>query len=163
MDDATRLEAFRKLLAAPSAVPGVRKRACLCDKLLTESEHATHCHSGVVNFDECLCGDCRKEFQDFVRVVCLKCKTLMSLLKPQRATTGYVFVARSCVHVECCQTCAPGRTAFPVLEHLRFCRAQGRPTNVDEDIVQESEQKSLQAAREADKMRTELQVTFPAP
>lgn len=162
MDEVARLEAFRKLLAAPSA-PGVRKRACLCDKLLTAEDYTLLRHSGVVNFGECLCGDCRTEFKDFVRVVCIKCKTLMSLLKPQRATTGYVFVAGSCVHVENCQTCAPGRTAFPVLEHLRFCRAQGRPTNVDEDIVQESEQKSLQAAREADKMRTELQDTFPAP
>ena len=158
----TRLETFKKLLAAPSS-PGVRKRACLCDKLLTAEDYTLICHSGVVNFGECLCPDCRKEFRDFVRVVCLKCKTLMSLLKPQRATTGYVFVARSFVHVECCQTCAPGRTAFPVLEHLRFCRSQGRPTNVDADIVQESEQKALQAAREADKMRTELQATFQAP
>ena len=162
MDETAKLEELKKLLSRPTG-PGVRKRACLCDKLLTAEDYTLLCHSGVVNFDECLCADCRKEFKDFVRVVCLKCKTLMSLLKPQRATTGYVFVAKSCVHVENCMECAPGRTAFPVLEHLRFCRDQGRPTNVDLDIVQEAEQKTLQAEREADKMRTELQSTFPAP
>lgn len=162
MEGNARLEEFKKLLSRPAG-PGVRKRACLCDKMLTETEHVIRCHSGVVNFDECLCADCRKEFNDFVRVVCLECRTLMSMLKPQRATTGYVFVARSCVHVENCMVCAPGRTAFPVLEHLRFCRDQGRPTNVDLDIVQEAEQKALQAAREADKMRIELQSTFPTP
>lgn len=162
MDESKKFEEFKKLLAQPSR-PGVLKRACLCGKLLTQAEHTVRCHSGVVNFDECLCDDCRKEMKDFVRVVCLRCKTLMSLLKPQRAATGYVFVARSCVHVEKCQTCVPGLTATPVLEHLRFCRGRGQPTNVDADIVQEAEQKALQAAREADTMRTELQDTFPAP
>lgn len=164
MDDITRLEEFKKMLAVPASAPaGVKKRACLCGKLLTESEHTVRCHSGVVNFEECLCSDCRKEMKDFVRVVCLKCRTLMSLLKPQRATTGFTFTPRSCVHVEKCQTCAPGLTSVPVLEHLRFCRAQGRPTNVDADIVQEAEQKTLQAVSEAGKMRTELKDSFAAP
>lgn len=161
MDENQRFDEFKKLLAQPSK-PGVLKIACLCGKLLSAAEHTVRCHSGVVNFDECLCDDCRKEMQDFVRVVCLRCKTLMSLLKPQKATTGYVFTARSCVHVATCQTCVPGLTAAPVLEHLRFCRGRGQPTNVDADIVQEAEQKSLQAAAEAAKMRTELQYTFPS-
>lgn len=118
-------------------------------------------YSGIVNFTECLCVDCRKETKSFVRIVCLGCRSLMVLLAPQKAATGFVFEPNSCSHVEKCQSCAPGLTSAPVLEHLRYCRAQGKPTNVDKDIVQEAEQKALQGAQEADRMRAELKNTFP--
>lgn len=155
------LEGIRRLKDIQVTGNGVREVRCLCDKMLKADEHARSRHSGVVNFQECLCNDCRKEFSEFVRVVCIRCKRLQAFLRPQRASTGYVFAANSCVHVERCVSCEPTKTAFPVLEHLRFCRAQGLPTNVDMDIVQEAEQKSLQAVREAGKMRAEMQDAFP--
>lgn len=137
------------------------KQSCLCGKLILASEHSAARHSGVVNYQECLCPDCRSEFEQFVRVICIGCKSLQALQKPHRAKTGFVFEPRVHVHVEYCTTCRPEATHAPALEHLRFCRAKGIPTNADADIVQEVEQKSLQGKAEASKMRIELQDTFP--
>lgn len=155
------IDAFRKALAQPPAARAIPHRACLCDKLINAAENTARRYSGIVNFEECFCPDCRKEFEVFVRVVCLGCKTLVALQKPGKVATGFEFKRGTCVHVEKCPSCENGLTAVPVLEHLRYCRAQGKPTNVDKDIVQEAEQKSLQAVAEADKMRAELKDKFP--
>jgi hypothetical protein len=163
MESEPDLEAFRKALEQPAAARSVPHRACICDKLLNAAEHTARRYSGIVNFEECFCPDCRKEFEVFVRVVCLGCKTLVALQKPGKVATGFEFKRGTCVHVEKCPACADGLTAVPVLEHLRYCRSQGMPTNVDKDIVQEAEQKSLQATAAADKLRAELTDKFAAP
>lgn len=157
------IDGFKKLLAAPTGGPSVPKMACLCGSFIDVRENALSRHSGIVNYQECLCPDCRKEFANFARVVCLGCKSLQAFLTPQRAKTGYVFLARAHVHVVFCPACRPGAAAAPVLEHLQFCRGRGQPTNVDADIVQEAEQKYLQGKVEADKLRGELKATFPEP
>lgn len=161
VDEQTDINNFRKALERPAAGPKIPHRACLCEKLLNEKEYARQCHSGIVNFTECLCDDCRKETKGFVRIVCLGCKTLMSLLPPQKVATGFEFKADTCAHVEKCQSCSPGLSAVPVLEHLRYCRERGIPTNVDQDIVQETEQKALQAQDEAAKLGAELNSSPP--
>lgn len=163
MSDDRMLDGFRKLIESPTGQPGVAKRACPCGELLTEADHTVRRHSGVVNFSECLCSECRKGVNNWTRIVCLNCKSLLALYPPQRMKTGFEFKPNSCVHVERCPSCRPSITDTPVLEHLRYCRDQGIPTNVDADIVQEAEQKALQGESEADKMRTELQSKFAAP
>jgi hypothetical protein len=162
MSEDNKLDDFRKILEQPVKGKPVPHRACICDKLLNATEHTLRRHSGVVNFEECLCPDCRKEFDGFVRVVCLGCKSLVALQKPDRLSTGFEFKRGGCVHVQKCPSCSPNITVLPVLEHIRFCRERGIPTNVDLDIVQEAEQKALQAQEEAAKMRAELK-EFPAP
>ncbi len=157
------LKELHKALAEPTKGPKVPHRACLCGKLLQESEFTVNCHSGIVNFAECLCAECRKETAGFVRIVCLGCRGLMCMVAPQKVSTGFEFKTGTCVHVEKCQSCSPGLTAVPVLEHLRFCRDRGIPTNVDKDIVQEAEQKALQGERAADKLREELKDKFDSP
>ncbi len=147
-------------LALPAG-PAVAKQACLCDKLVDVVERSRLWHSGVVNYNECLCPDCRKEFEQHARIVCLGCKTLQMFIQPQRVKTGFVFKAQTHYHVEHCPSCRPGAVAAPVLEHLRFCREQGQPTNVDADIVQEAERKALQGDAAAAKMRAVLQQPIP--
>lgn len=151
---------IRTLMQALDAAPNnksVPHRACICGTLLKMSDSTVRRYSGIVNFDECFCSDCSSEFKDFVRVVCLGCKTLAVLQKPSKAKTGFEFKKGACLHVEKCPSCVPGLMSFPVLEHLQFCRAQKIPTNVDKNIVQEIERKDLQAVAAARKLREELE------
>jgi hypothetical protein len=141
--------------------PGVANQACLCGKLIPVVGNTRPWHSGIVNYNECLCADCRKEFADFARIVCLGCKSLHVFLQPQKARTGFEFLAKTHYHIDRCSSCDAAATSAPVLEHLRYCRDQGKPTNVDVDIVQEAEQKILQGAAAAATMRAELQGAFP--
>lgn len=158
------LENLKRIIESePQTSTRVPMRSCVCGKLLVEAEHTRLRHSGIKNFKECFCPDCRKEFEPFVRVVCLGCGTLAALQAPSRASTGFEFKRGSCVHVYRCPECVPDLTVLPVLEHVQYCRAKGIPTNVDLDIVQEAERKFLQGKAEADKMRSELKDSFPAP
>jgi len=131
-------------------------RRCLCGELLTVNEHTTRWYSGLVNYDETLCADCRKEFSDMSRIVCLGCKTLQGFMKPQTAKTGFKFEGRRHYHIAKCPRCAPQSSATPVLEHENFCRARKIVTVRDLDLVQEIEQKTLSGLKQADKLRKEL-------
>lgn len=155
-------DAMRQMVAglALATGPGDMRQACLCGKLVSLTDNLRPWHSGIVNYRECLCADCRREYAAYARVVCLGCKTLQMFVKPQKAATGFEFVGKTHYHVDGCPTCRH-ITSAPVMEHLRYCRDQGKPTNVDLDIVQEAERKVLLGEVAATKMRAELQSSFP--
>lgn len=134
----------------------VEHRRCLCGKMLQVNEFASRWYSGVVNYTEVLCGDCRKNFADKARIVCVGCKRLQGFMDPQRAKTGFVFKSRHHYHIAKCPKCAPESNATPVLEHEAFCRDQKIVTKTNLDLLQEIEQKSLRVRSEADKLRAEL-------
>lgn len=136
--------------------PLVAMKRCLCDKMLQTNEHVRRWHSGVVNYDEALCDDCRKEFADKSRVVCLNCKRLQGFVSPTREKTGFVFEARKHYHIARCPKCVNGITATPVLEHEHWCQHRRIPTKPNWDLVQEIEQKALQGRAAADKLREEI-------
>ncbi len=136
--------------------PLVAKKLCLCDKLLRIDEHIRRWHSGIVNYDEALCNDCRKEFGAKSRIVCLGCKQLLGFVDPHLEKTGFQFAARQHYHVAKCPKCDPKIVATPVLEHEQWCRHRGVATKPNWDLVQEIEQKTLQGVRAADKLRAEI-------
>jgi hypothetical protein len=131
-------------------------KRCLCGKMLQVTEHVRRWHSGVVNYDETLCGDCRKEFADKSRIVCLGCKSLQGFVSPTTEKTGFKFEGRKHYHIEKCPRCKPGIVATPVLEHESWCRHRRFPLKPNWDLVQEIEQKSLQGVKMADKLRAEI-------
>lgn len=150
-------EMVNALISTQKLAAVEKRRLCLCEKLISSLDCLTMRYSGIVNFEECLCPSCTAEFSQFTRVVCLGCKSLAALQKPGKVKTGFEFKRGGCVHVANCPNCKDGLIALPVLEHLRFCLERGIPTEADKDIVQEVEQKDLQALRDTDKLRESIQ------
>lgn len=151
------MQKFDEVMASAGHGTGVTMKRCVCGKLLKVIETTSRWYSGIVNYDETLCRDCRKEFEDKPRIICLGCKTLQGFMEPQRAKTGFVFERRKHYHIEKCPKCEPLISATPILEHELFCRERKIVTVKDLDLVQDIEQKTLQGKREADKLRRELQ------
>lgn len=131
-------------------------KKCLCGKMLKVSEHVKRWHSGVVNYDETLCDDCRKNYAETARIVCLSCKTLQGFVNPTKEKTGFEFVSKRHYHIAKCPKCDPSITATPVLEHEQWCKHRRIPVKPNWDLVQEIEQKTLQGKVEADKLRAEI-------
>lgn len=132
-------------------------RECLCSKLIPSAGNYVRGYSGIVNYDEILCPDCRREFSGHARVVCLRCKSLQGFMSPYRdKVTGFEMRGGQHYHIDGCPKCINGVAATPILEHVRHCRARGLVIRQDLDILQEIEQKSLQGQREVDKLRAEL-------
>ena len=154
MDDKDKM-AWLKSLTDPVGELA-KMRRCICEKMLTVNEHTTRWYSGIVNYDETLCGDCRRNFKGHARIVCLGCKSLQGFMKPQTAKTGFKFEADRHYHIEVCPRCRPDKYATQVLEHEQFCRARRVVTVANLDLIQEIEQKTLQGVAAADKLRQEI-------
>ena len=129
--------------------------------MLRIDEHVRRWHSGVVNYDETLCNDCRVEFGDKARIVCLGCKKLLGFVDPHLEKTGFRFETKRHYHVSKCPKCDPAIMATPVLEHDQWCRHRGVTTKPNWDLVQEIEQKTLQGKLSADMLRAEIASAAP--
>jgi hypothetical protein len=142
---------------------------CLCRKLLNVITWQRKWHSGRwvngkeiepgVNYTDLLCEDCRKEFHNWPRIVCLGCRRLMGFYRPGKQSTGFVFEMGRHYHILDCPRCNPTRRSTPVLEHEKFCRDNGIPTKTNKDLLQEIEQKVLHAEAEAAKLRAEFEAS----
>jgi len=140
---------------------------CLCGKLLPILEWQRKWHSGRwvggkciepgINYTDLMCEDCRVEFKNWPRIVCIGCRSLMGFYKPGKQATGFEFKKDGHYHILDCPKCNPGVKATAVLEHEQFCKVNKIPTTTNQDLLQEIEQKLLQAEREAAKMRAEFQ------
>ena len=136
-------------------VPESLKR-CLCGKLVNTFEKKKRRFSGVVNYDEILCDDCRKTTAGLSRIVCLNCRRLVGFHVPKREKCGFEYKPEKTYHVDKCPWCTPGLASSVVLEYYRYCRDQGIPTKDDLDLVQEIEQKNLRIADQASRLRSEI-------
>lgn len=152
----TQADLLKELARPFDATDMVAMRKCLCGKLLAVNETKLRWYSGVINYDESLCRECRKECADLARIVCLGCRSLQGFLKPQTAKTGFKFEGRRHYHLQKCPRCAPTLMATPVLEHEAYCRDRKIVTTKNLDLVQEIEQKTLQGVSEANRLREEL-------
>jgi len=158
------LEALRSSERVVSVTPF---SACLCGKLLNVLEYQRKWHSGRwakgkclepgINYTDLLCEDCSKEFKGWPRIVCVGCRSLMGFFKPGRQATGFVFERDRHYHILDCPKCNPDVRATPVLEHEQFCKVNNIKTETNHDLLQEIEQKILQAESEAAKLRAEFQ------
>jgi hypothetical protein len=148
-----------ELLRRPAVTRAALFSACFCGKLLKVEEWARKWYSGSraedgavkfgVNYIDLLCGDCRKEFKGFPRLVCLGCRELVAFIKPGKEPTGFVFEPGRHYHVVSCPKCDNDVRSSQVLEHENFCRANRIPTKTNHDLLQEIEQKILQGRRAA--------------
>lgn len=143
-----------------------RYEPCLCGKLLDVLEWERKWHSGRwhdgkqispgINYIDLVCEDCRKEFQDYPRIVCIGCRRLMGFYKWGRQATGFVFEKNRHYHIVDCPKCNVERNSTPVIEHERFCIENKIPTTTNHDLLQEIETKILQAEAAAAKLREEF-------
>lgn len=148
-------------------VAPTRYEPCLCGKLLDVLQWERKWHSGRfskgaqvapgVNYTDLICADCRKEFNSWPRIVCLGCRRLMGFYKPGRQSTGFVFENDRHYHIADCPRCNPAAKSTAVIEHDRFCLEQGVRVVVPSDLIQEIEQKRLQADKAAATLREEYE------
>lgn len=141
----------------PATIPHKR---CVCGKLLRVDELVVRRHSGVRNYAEALCLDCRQSFARHARVVCLRCDKLQGFLEPcTDKVTGFEMKPGGHYHIDGCPSCS-GKLRTPILEHEAFCKAMNIPTRVDLDLLQEVEQKNLQTETEADRLVRAVRAQF---
>lgn len=153
-DDQALLE---RLVKPSSAEDMVAVRACVCGKEVPLADLERKFYSGVVNYKERLCQDCRTNYEKFARIVCIGCNHLTGFIPPgTKHASGFRFETNGHYHTQSCPRCKPDNHATPILELIRFMREQGIPINTDKDIVQEAEQKALQGEREAESIRKSL-------
>lgn len=133
-------DALFQMLSQKVATEAVK--SCVCGKMVSVAEFGKRWHSGIVNYSEVMCGDCRREIKTHARIVCLSCRTLQGFIPPQRHPSGFRFKADTHYHVDGCTRCKPGTFATPVLEVIAWCQDQRIPIVRDEDIVKEAEQKT---------------------
>lgn len=159
-------EQLEELRREPEIISTTRYEPCLCGKVLDLAKWQRKWYSGEVhgkrvivpgvNYTDLLCGDCRKEFKGWPRLVCLKCKSLMGFHKAGRQFSGFVFESGKHYHMPDCPRCSD-KPYSSVLEHDAFCKDQNIPIKIEHDLVQEIKQKTLQGQREAAKLREEFQ------
>ena len=159
-------EAIEALRDASQKISMSRYAACLCGKLLAVAEWSKKWHSGRwekgkqvvpgINYTDLLCEDCRREFADWPRIVCVSCRAIMGFFKPGKQSTGFVFEKHRHYHILDCPKCKPGRSSTPVLEHEKFCAVNKIKTVTPHDLLQEIEIKILQAERDAAKLREDF-------
>lgn len=144
--------------------------ACLCGKLLPVMEYQSKWHSGRwskgkcispgINYTDLLCKDCSKEFKGWPRIVCLGCRSLMGFYKPGKQSTGFVFESGRHYHIEECPKCNQEVRSTTVLEHEEFCNGNKVITSINQDLLQEIEQKILQGVEETDNLREKLRSSY---
>jgi hypothetical protein len=154
-DEKSGVELLQSEAAFRNLIP---HEACLCGKLLQLPHHSERAYSGVVNYTLTLCPDCRGNFRDYCRIVCLRCRSLQGFLQPYRAPDGFVYEPRGHYHIHGCPRCDASITATPVLEHERFRAARVGPSKPDADLVQEIEQKTLRGLAEIAKLQESLKL-----
>lgn len=164
-------ELLERLRSIPrdSSLTFASMEPCLCGKVVDVAECTQRWHSGRfaagrqlspgINYTDLLCADCRKEFAGMPRIVCLGCRSLMGFYKPGRQSTGFEFERNRHYHIAECPRCNPEVRSTPVIEHEDFCRANRVETVVANDLLQEIEQKRLQAEVEAARLREEFNST----
>lgn len=135
---------------------GTAYERCLCHKLVP-LDQCRKLYSGVRNYTEILCPDCRANLKDYARIVCLGCRRLTSFLPPQRHKCGFVFERGKHYHIRECCFCSPKTVAAdsrvpvlacPVLELEQYAKAQRFRTDVDKDIIRHAEQIRLPDSEE---------------
>ena len=168
------LDTLRRVSAeSPSNLKLTRYEPCLCGKLLDVLEWERKWHSGRfiggkmvakgINYTDLVCGDCRVNFKGWPRIVCLGCRSLMGFYKPGKQATGFEFEKDRHYHILECPRCNPASRSTPVIEHESFCKAHGIKTETSYDLLQEIEQKILQAEETADKLRLEYEASKSQP
>ena len=125
---------------------------CVCGSLIKEASNIESCYSGVVNYPLVLCNDCRSHIVGLSRIICLKCKSFVSAHAPGRDNVGFVFEPNKCYHIATCPSCTPDKLVTPILEHVAYCRERNIPTDADQDMVQEIEQKREEGLKEAERV-----------
>jgi len=76
-------------------------------------------NTGVMFALNNVCKGCKegaRSSADKARLVCVKCKSVIGLLKPGKDKTGFEIKAGKCYHVAGCDQCCPGETSFPLVE-----------------------------------------------
>lgn len=128
---------------------------CVCGAELPEHRVVRLRYSGLVNFREAACDDCLDNHKEHARIVCAGCKRLVGFYPPVKHPSGFQFAPRSFYHTQECPACSDSYHTS-ILELERWVQGRGLKTRVEEDFVQEAEQKGLRNRQEIDKVRASV-------
>jgi hypothetical protein len=138
---------------------------CLCGTVIPRSElqmqHSGGPNNGGVGYTSMLCKNCLDQYKDACRIVCVACLRLQGFVEPTRCPDGFFYEKGKHYHIRGCPQCKPNITHTKVLEHEAWLQANRIASKTNLDLVQEIEQKALQAQREYAKVRDEFNSPQP--
>lgn len=135
---------------------------CVCGTVIPRDQLQMQ-HSGEkgVSYTSMLCKSCLETYKDAARIVCRDCLRLQGFMEPMQCNDGFKYEAKQHYHIQGCPQCKPGLFRTPVLEHEAWLQMRRIAIKPNLDLVQEIEQKTLQAEREFRKVRAELNSPKP--
>ena len=70
-------------------------------------------NTGYISAFDPVCKSCSTEIEDTCPIVCVPCKTVVSIMKPHKDSSGFVFEKNKAYHTDRCPTCADDcKTSF---------------------------------------------------
>ena len=82
-------------------------------------------NTGVFRIIGDVCKGCQSGKQldkEYARVVCCRCKRVITRIKPARDKTGFTFVAGKTYHLSECGLCNPDIQRCPIIEKVMWDR-----------------------------------------
>lgn len=77
---------------------------CACKKMKPVSQMPIY-NTGHMHAIDNVCVGCKKDFENFARIVCRNCKAPVLFVSAHKDNDGFVFVAGKTYHVTCCPGC----------------------------------------------------------
>ena len=135
---------------------------CVCGTVIPRDQlQMRHSGENGVSYTSMLCKSCLETYKDAARIVCCSCLRLQGFMEPTQCADGFKYEATRHYHIRGCPQCKPGIFRTPVLEHEAWLRTRSIAVKTNLDLVQEIEQKTLQAERDFRRVRAELNSPRP--
>jgi hypothetical protein len=77
---------------------------CVCGKRLPIKDQPI-LDTGLIKLPSSLCPDCRKEVGDYSHLVCVKCRRVVTSVKPHKESDGFIYEKGRLYHTLTCPVC----------------------------------------------------------
>lgn len=110
--------------AKPQKIITEPMETCACGKKVPVAS-LEEINTGVFKIIGDVCKGCKSGQQldrEYARVVCCRCKRVITRIKPARDKTGFTFVAGKTYHLSECGLCNPDIQRCPIIEKVLWDR-----------------------------------------
>jgi hypothetical protein len=94
---------------------------CICQDYKHISEFRSF-HTGYIYVFDPVCSVCEKEVSNTAYLVCVKCKSVVSRMKPHTDDGGFVFEKNKAYHLDRCPTCSDDCSSSTLAEKVIYDR-----------------------------------------
>jgi hypothetical protein len=105
---------------APTPVIEADRVLCACGKKKIHISEVKRLRTSTGFVLDYICDECERMVPNHSRIVCLRCRKVVSRMPPHKDPSGFVFEARKFYHVDACPDCQPGLTSSNLLEKQQF-------------------------------------------